>query len=282
MSNCSYNTSFRDGKEYGDMDFKIKNKAGNNFYNGMITLGEKENDIKIAFNIKLPLIEFNNELNDNLETLDKLEATNVLQNTLISLLNYIILKTEENTSFIDDLFKDNSIDFFGNLFKKAINNNDIYKKVFENILFKVVGDLFQEINAVCKYGGYTMNNYGTSDEVLPYNKQEESGNQLRAFYANDRPSGCRFIFFLNNGNTNEINEKAFGGVYLGNSNLMVKRKNINMCESEQINGNKTKKRKRGGMKLKYKTKQLKENKKNKKSKKNKKKKKFIRSFKSKR
>jgi hypothetical protein len=229
MSNCSYNTAFRDGKEWGDMNFKIKNINDKNnneiYYNGQVKLNENDEEkITIEFDIKIPQISFNNKLDDDLKDLDKLEASRVLQNTLISLLNYIVKRTEDDQSFIDGLFTNDSTDFFNNLYKKANitkENLDIYKEVFNNILFKVVGDLFQEINAVCKWGGYTMNNYKTTKEVISY--KNTTGDQLRFFVANDRPSGCRFLFFLNNGRKEQINLKAIGGVFLDKSKLVVKR-----------------------------------------------------------
>ena len=97
------------------------------------------------------------------------------------------------------------------------------------ILFKGTGDLFQEINCVSKFGGYTMKNYKIDSNILSMNTN--NGEQFRLFAANDRPSGTRFIFMLLNGNPNEINTKAMGGYYSKEKLLIVKHpQNTKNCD----------------------------------------------------
>ena len=111
----------------------------------------------------------------------------------------------------DDLFD------YGSL----INNNGslanpFFQNILKEILFKGTGDLFQEINSVCKNGGYVGNLY-QDDEIDKY----EDGNSFRYFAANDRPSGTRFMFMLSNGNPSQINQKAFGGYFSNAKNVLL-------------------------------------------------------------
>ena len=103
---------------------------------------------------------------------------------------------------------------FDNLFNIFVLNPELFNKVVHcEILFKVVGDLFQEINSVCKYGGYTGVNYQATDDVIKYNMTHGEGDTVRGFFANDRPSGIRFLYMLQHAKTNGINQKAYGGYY---------------------------------------------------------------------
>ena len=279
MSYCSYNTS-ESRKEYGNINFKIKSDQDLDlYYNGFLTIPDNNNPnlINIGFKVQLPYnnLILNSEqrplnISNNKES-NILTASVVIGKTLKKLLEFI---NEQDQYFIDGLFGNESIDFFGNLYNKAVNtekeNLEIFKTIFNSILFKGVGDLFQEINAVCIYGGYTGDNYFADNSVLRYNMNPGSGNQIRGFFANDRPSGTRFAFILNNGKINELNQKAFGGVSLGSSELIVKLKsNLNICIPEPSKGGKkTIKNKKPKSKLIKKSIKNKRNKNNNKSKKN--------------
>ena len=93
------------------------------------------------------------------------------------------------------------------------------------ILFKNTGDLFQEINAVCRNGGYINNaaNPIVYDDGTPANNTiirwntagppADIGNAKRLFLAQDQPSACRFIFLKKYGIPAETNSKAFGGFW---------------------------------------------------------------------
>ena len=78
------------------------------------------------------------------------------------------------------------------------------------ILFKNTGDLFQEINAVCKYGGYTAAPIYTGGNIIQWSP---AGDAKRLFMAQDQPSACRFIFFRKFGVPAETNAGAFGGFW---------------------------------------------------------------------
>jgi hypothetical protein len=75
------------------------------------------------------------------------------------------------------------------------------------ILIKGSGDIFQEINAVCKHGGYTNILY-MSDDIVDWGNADDA---LRLFAANDRPSAARAIVLLLNGKKDQINNSALGG-----------------------------------------------------------------------
>jgi hypothetical protein len=147
-------------------------------------------------------------------------------------------------------------------------NLNIFSVVFNKILIKGTGDLYQEINSVCKYGGYVGDNYYCDENILSYNTS--SGNQTRFFAANDRPSASRFIFILCNGDENEINTKSLGG-YISQSDYFIVSKytnpkdiHPNPCEFEpQITISSGGKSKRHKNKKNRKTKNIRINKKSK-------------------
>jgi hypothetical protein len=92
-----------------------------------------------------------------------------------------------------------------------------FQEIMYTILLKGTGDLFQEINAVCRYGGY-INEPTYIGNIIKWNWG--TGNVKRLFLANDQPSGCRFIFFRKFGQLAEINRGAFGG-YWGDSKKLM-------------------------------------------------------------
>ena len=112
-------------------------------------------------------------------------------------------------------------------------NMNIFNAMLNNIVQKGIGDIFQEINSVCKYGGYTMENYNANDNVLSLNT--ETGNQTRFFIATDRPSSARFVFILSNGSTEQINTKAYGGMSTETRLFIFKQnQSIDVCEPELV------------------------------------------------
>ena len=113
-------------------------------------------------------------------------------------------------------------------------------QTFFSILRKGSGDIFQEINAICKNGGYI--------ETPKYNNEEmhkwSNGNAMRFFAANDRPSATRFIFLNEYGNNEDINNFAFGGYISKLQDCVVRRR----IEEPVCNYGKTKSS-RGGSEL---------------------------------
>lgn len=236
MRQCSWKKSEEYGRETGNMNFKIKiNKNEDYFYHGITKI--ENGSIEIILNIKLPNLDLSitKKINDIENNKKKdLQAWFVLKNTLTKILNYV----EINKS-LD--FKDENI--FEKLFELGKTKSqtqsqtefsNIFQTIYSEILFKGVGDLFQEINAVAKNGGY-------NDKII-------NNDIIRLFVANDNPSACRFMFMLINGKADQINTKAFGGYFSYAKYFLIKRnENANVCEPKTP--------KRGGRKTKRKRKQ---------------------------
>ena len=230
MPKCSWNTSQRDGIEYGDMDFKITENAGNPlYYNGTMKIGEDPSRIDVGFDINFPGFGQVNgkKLYVNMKTSDDLEASVVLRNTLLSIL--LSIPNLRLTNIWDGIYSRLTEQIPDPQDATNTKTIPLFALIYKEILFKGVGDLFQEVNAAFKYGGYTMDNY-TCDPNIIYSYQGTNGNQIRGFLAKDRPSGTRFIYMLLNGIDAEINKKAFGGYYSKEKEVLAKRAdNQNIC-----------------------------------------------------
>ena len=243
MPQCSWGSS-QGHMEYGNMDFKICNNSEDIFYEGKLTFPGDGNIDKINLSFFIQpssLIKIHGNKNIYIYD-DDLTAHVVLGNTLNNMMMYILsLSDDIKTSIL------NSDDVFTELFNIFTDDPSLFNIVFSEILFKGIGDFFQEINCVCKNGGYIKGKYDrTSSHIAPYFIDDgvSSGDQLRFFVANDRPSGTRFIFMLKYGNPTEINLKAFGGYYSSENKLIIKRDgNANKC-LPIIGGRKTKKLKK--------------------------------------
>jgi len=247
QSTCGYEENRPDvaskgqrGLERGDMDFKIQgsinNQNANLYYNGKSTQtpnnkGEYKYEINLGFPVK-PEIQLNKQM-----TLggDDLTAPKAIRNTLNSMIGYYQQKQQQ-------IQLDPSIGFFDNLYRRFFNNDIEFTVNMYQILFKGSGDLFQEINAVCKNGGYVTTPTYYDDRISQFTNNNQDA--LRAFYANDRPSACRAFKFLRDGNQSEINQNAFGG-YVGKddeSYLYFRKGNANQYKVTGGKTNKTKKR----------------------------------------
>jgi len=118
------------------------------------------------------------------------------------------------------------------------------------ILFKGTGDIFQEINALCKYGGYTSSpNYINNTEIIEWDKTGNTGNVKRIFFANDRPSASRFISMLKEGRDEDVNINASGG-YKPSNTFLVKEKELtsDAAGGEKAGGGKRKTKRRSTQK----------------------------------
>jgi hypothetical protein len=228
------------------MDFKIQgtiNAPNPNdlYYNGkssqtLNVQGEYRYEINLGFPVTP---QFQQPRTFNLSKImalggDDLTAQKAIKNTLEQMIGYY-----ENQQKFQ---LDPRIGFFDNLYRQFFNDPNFTTSMYQ-ILFKGSGDLFQEINAVCKNGGYveTPAYYDTSIAKFT----DKNTDALRAFYANDRPSACRAFKFLRDGDPAEINQNAFGG-YVGkdDESYLYLRKG-NASQYKAINGgkaNKTKKR----------------------------------------
>ena len=227
MSQCSWGSAStkEDNIERGDMDFKITSKGQNtNYYNGVLNL-LPENKLNVGFHIKLDKIQISSveELDMNAKAL---VAHVVLRNTLNSILSYI--NDPPFSRERSELYAEKNI--FVKLFQmgvkelqmpnKSKNNSShpdsIFTSLLKNLLFKGVGDIFQEINAICAFGGYDGNEYKSGVNVIGYT--DKNKNAPRCFVAKDRVSVCRYLFIRKQGDPNEINETTSGGYIDGADN----------------------------------------------------------------
>jgi hypothetical protein len=174
---------------------------------------------------------------------------------------------------------------FTRLFQYYNNNQNVasfanfYQDwVYGEITKKGIGDIFQEVNAMCKYGGYSlirpnnaaaaayMADRGTyrvsSERIISYLESPATqttaanftmadnntrmvfnagaadaaalaptGDQLRLFIAEDRPSGFRAGFVRKFGRQQDINNRASGGYYDGTNagSFIVRPHGLNFC-----------------------------------------------------
>ena len=188
MSQCSW-SSAQGNIERGNMDFRIVNnfKPGGLlfqniqnpsdpdilFYNGKLEIDDSlplvngyPISIRQSFNIKVnnQLILSGSKLTNVNNGID-LEAHVVLKNTLVNVIDYILGLDDTDRASI---FTGGNI--FDNLFVNFVNNggqtSPLFNLIYSELLFKGTGDLFQEINCACKYGGYTMANYKSDRDIL--------------------------------------------------------------------------------------------------------------------
>lgn len=184
------------------MSFSIQNQDNNLFYKGAYTLDN--NKINISLNIKC-LNQNNINFQEIITYGDKTSIT--ASNVLKKCLNHFLKK---------EFIKDDIIEEFKSTIKEKEPFFDMFHRVFalkssipeyQYILLKGVGDLFQEINAVCINGAYPIPR--VHEDIYDYNSNEQPP---RLFLANDRPSATRFIFMLTRA-ISGINPNAMGGYY---------------------------------------------------------------------
>jgi len=244
MKQCSYNSAI--GRmEYGDMNFRVGLDDG--YYQGKVditqeaTKGSKKSDM---VSYELILKPLNNSKIFTIDSVnmslvgDDLKAYVALKNALISIINYIEKMNNDTaqtyvTSTSPEGFKEG---VFGNIFRLLSGSTSIglqdenFSGLLLNVLVKGSGDIFQEINSVCKNGGYTSQpRMDASNKIVKF---DNNGNAMRLFVANDRPSASRFCFLLINGNESDINTKAFGGYTGANKEkdlLVIKQPNVKIC-----------------------------------------------------
>ena len=243
MTQCSFNKATNDNKlEWAEnMNFKVVNNTASHYYNGIAYIDNQNSHVKYTIRLRTPIIQqliqqvgvainsqddvtdddyiivINNDVKNNdisietdnmkLDGID-LEAWKVIQNTLLSILQDV-QSTLPNDNVFDIMFKL----ITGEMKSDAITQIKFLKSIFK-ILIKGSGDIYQEMNAVCKYGGWSSKI--TDTNVVPF----VNGNAYRIFVANDRPSAIRVMFLLTNGTDDDINTSAVGG-YMSLDNTMI-------------------------------------------------------------
>jgi hypothetical protein len=121
--------------------------------------------------------------------------------------------------------------FFRNFFSLQVdgkhNNFNFFFNILANIYYKGTGDLFQEINVVCKNGGYLNDgSYYADPTIIKWGFTRTDGNTLRMFLARDRPSACRFAVMTIFGDDSGVNKFAFGGYSSTTKTLIVARQKV--------------------------------------------------------
>jgi hypothetical protein len=258
MSQCSRNSAIDYGTESGVMNFTLTNPTNTYGYNGVLTPVENIGVTDIDFSINLEINIFlprgkitGKKLNIPVNKPDTFKAVIALGNSvktiLLSVVPFLTTIDVGNVSAMWDAILQNMYsEIHDPLIDPSIDQNTtIYNLILRELLFKGTGDFFQEINAVCKNGGYVSNPIYSNnvDNTIKY----YGGDAVRFFAANDRPSAVRFMHMLINGSTQQINMKAFGGYISQADEIVVKRiENTAICASGSISGgkNKTRKRKR--------------------------------------
>ena len=243
--------------EYGNMNFEITDVSRNAHYKGQLQLCDNfsiGNNVHNTVTYTLQYKGYNNSVQEITTSIPdiqvkngkirNLEAHNILKNTLVNILHVFIALLQdpanENNGLLGNyLTTSGQSNLFENLTKvivtgkfkptliaeeQEIGANRKYELLqnFFTILGKGAGDIFQELNAVCKHGGYTSRpTYlpTSSLGIIPWGRD---GNTRRFFAANDRPSATRFIFLLKYGRSEQINTQSFGG-YISNKEIIAQR-----------------------------------------------------------
>lgn len=247
MSQCSWGSANGDGIERGNMNFLINGAQDGLSYNGALTIrsdsdkDEYENPTQVSINFVVNCPGYGQIIGNkplvDVSKADDLQACVVLKKTLLAILSINGIPPQNIFSVIEKNFQNLIPDPLSGVGAQI----PIFALIYREILFKGVGDLFQEINSVAKFGGYTGENYFSAQGVLGYTNP--NGNQIRCFLANDRPSGTRFIYMLLNGSAEQINTKAFGGYYSKEKEVLAKRSdNTDVCSA--VRGGKRRKKTR--------------------------------------
>jgi hypothetical protein len=249
--------------EYGNMNFQITNEDNKVYYNGKLNL-QILNKTLIGSNVTYEVnykgfhpdfeIKTINEFQINIGKIRDLEAHNILGNTLKSILTSLIHLINSRDIISDYILSSSRNNIFLNIANVVMNNDysNNQRQELLNCLFTILGkgagDIFQEINAVCKFGGY-INKPNTNKQISQWN---DSGNAIRLFIANDRPSATRFIFLNKYARDDEINILSFGG-YMSSlypEDWLITERNIPRETGKRLRastkgGTYTKKQKRG-------------------------------------
>lgn len=220
MPTCNYNADPNSATqlswERGNMNFQLRNDANSQdpksmYYQGKLTL-DTSDEKKVTLELTLKTLSgFVVGKRKETSVVDEsLKAYVALKSTLIATIQFIQKYIVDKN---DPLILEGNI--FQNLFNRAVlqvpskNTMPFFKIFYDEILYKGVGDLFQEINSACKFGGY-VSKLTTNSNNVDFNRD---GNAIRFFVANDRPSGVRFAMMITHGRSGEINSGAFGGYY---------------------------------------------------------------------
>jgi hypothetical protein len=239
------------GQESGDMKVDIKSTFGDGAFISYEANIPKATQLGYEITFNKPG-EFNTSYGTIGRPVFQGDGQNSLSvaNTYIDVCGKLIEYIKENTG--DNMWNE-------------LQGTETLNNIISIILRKSKGDLLQEFSAVLYNGGYNGDvTYNPANKIYEW----VSGQALRCFLANDKPSAIRFIFFKLFFPEDNINKKAFGGfiseMTTGNKNLYVISRGGFGGSTDLIMGGGSKQRK---TKKKSKKKNKKLNKKSKKSKK---------------
>lgn len=235
------NMHFKVQKQEDNFNGKMR-AIPNPFYEGILKIDTTKNKIigssvtyyvnYKGFNSNVEIIETSIEnIKIKPGKVRDLEAKTALKNTLVNILKTIetIYSVNQDLgSYITNHVPiQNFKTFFDNIFNVIKNQavtsaiepskinvssqtiQSLLNAVF-TILGKGSGDIFQEINSVCKNGGYKQEAQYNNNSMIQW-PSNGKGDCMRFFAATDRPSAARFVFLLLQGKPAEINQLAFGG-----------------------------------------------------------------------
>jgi hypothetical protein len=230
-STCTWNMAQEYGIEAGNVDYTITSALRRFSYQGKTTFIQEpttnsgtivpivsglSNFIESKLIVTLPngiVIEGTKII--NVPKSIELKAHVALKNTMVVVIEQMYNLTSNNINYFSTGQIWSKLFYYG----VAEQNNQFFKKLFAELLFKGRGDLDQEINAAIKNGAYTTPLNYTKKNIEQFNTD---GDAIRYFVANDRPSACRFMYILKNAPADIVNKKAFGGYFSNKNRLLVK------------------------------------------------------------
>ncbi len=231
MPQCPYNDE-KYVLQLGNMDVTITNEENTCYYTYKLTQ-EATNGCTLQIEWVAP----NNLYRDNVSYTfnprlkSSLSASVVLNNVLQYLIDLSLTNasTNANANFWDDIIADPT---------KSLS-------LLRHGIIKSCGDIGQELTSLCKYGGFTSIN---GSNPIQY---DENGNAFIVYLANDRPSGCRYVFIRNTLisdprllSMSSLNLSTIGGYWSRNVGLISSRYIEEPLTYKRIKGGASKKKKK--------------------------------------
>lgn len=190
MPNCPYHNIQHFSNK---MNICVSNESRDFYYRFQLDNPDTTPNCKITVTWKMPSIdeEIKTEYEFDPQEKNALSASVVLKNVLDYLIRHATSSSESSPNFWDSIDK---------------------TQIIQHGIIKSCGDIGQELTALCKYGGF-INNKNSM-------KYDANGNAPIVYLANDRPSGCRYVFVRNTIINNErlrmlsqLNEESIGGYW---------------------------------------------------------------------
>lgn len=191
MSMCSWKTKERDGLEYGNINVLLKTDSPNYSYRYILKHKNLENVTQIIEFVTPNKGIVTLRKDHNIETGRDLNAPYVLS----TVLSYLITQFNRLTNNGRDTSKYRDLESGENVKgvwvtiendPANIDPSNIVKEIIKRGIIKSTGDIGQEMSALFKKGGI--------DDSSTFYKHDYIDDNIRSFYANDRPSALRYIF----------------------------------------------------------------------------------------